>query len=1005
MSASVESYGAYCAEWSRLLRLEFDASLGEILVSNDATEDLKPRQKHTFVSRVQAMPTSAKNVFRCRWSYGCREQFHVGETVWFSRSHPQRDCWCKSAKVERWSADEMVVCFMQDCVPPDIRSGLWRVDIDYQTFGLDWMLAALRSFIAKPEQPVQRLIVEDLNVAEGTRLETITSCPDVTVEKIEVVCKEHRLNDSQAHAVRASSRNCLTLVHGPPGTGKTQTIMAMLACFGLKTSPACSLSSGNLAVDGLCKRMIRQGMPVVRLGNVNSDKIDATLIPYCLETMAESSSSSGRNSNAKARRREWAREYIKSDACVACSTCTTVCADYLNSVVFSSMLIDEAGQATEPEVAGSFCRLTPGGKAVLVGDQMQLSCCCTSIVAADAGLQTSLFARLMLCPYIVKSLLEVQYRMHPTISKWPNYAFYCGRLRDACGLVSMRRPRGFPWSCGVSLAFVHVRGEEQASGLHTFCNQEQADVIEGVLAGLLKCGDVSKSDIGILTWYDAQKALLKSKPGLTGITISNVDGFQGAELPVMLLSTVRSNSYGNIGFTKSPNRMNVALTRAKRGMIVFGNCHTLLAGDTDGHWTSWFEGVALYDQELQRMKMPQEVLYKHKNTSTWHKEKKEVLCLKWHRYFNMRDVSSSVSEDEDVLKERVSTTIERLVCSVAWWPLCKFVLMLPKHKYGVEDRPSDFRLWDRKAWSHLNFILALGVQVDPGNVIFFLTLRFIVKKMRAMHHFMTRFGNGDWEYGLDRFSEAVSPEALQNMENGERFGLTIDGGDVLESIGGIIHPWSPQALALVQENLSAWRVEKFQIEELRYYLAMAIRRVKELFCYYRVLHWDCAVACVLEVADCAHASSTDQGAKRERCIGSDDASAEVRTRDEKGLSLVKAVQGTGSDVDLQEGSGNECSFAGKHTGSAQKRQSPHCREDFAGWDEGCFAGKDTGTAQKRQSPHWREGFAGWDEGWQRWSWNHVPENREDLRRTGISWDAYGTGSAQKMCHDGTKNGY
>ena len=149
-------------------------------------------------------------------------------------------------------------------------------------------------------------------------------------------------------------------------------------------------------------------------------------------------------------------------ACVVGSTCSMLNATYLQGVSFPFMVLDEASQATEPESVASLNKLQTGGHAVLVGDHLQLSCFCNSQPAADAGLQTSLFERLMLCPYITRSLLNIQYRMVPSISKWPNERFYEGLLNDAWGGRTECPPRGFPWA-NTSVAFVHVPEAEQVS--------------------------------------------------------------------------------------------------------------------------------------------------------------------------------------------------------------------------------------------------------------------------------------------------------------------------------------------------------------------------------------------------------------------------------------------------------------------------------------------------------------------------------------------------------------
>lgn len=118
---------------------------------------------------------------------------------------------------------------------------------------------------------------------------------------------------------------------------------------------------------------------------------------------------------------------------------------------------------------------------------------------------------------------------------------------------------------------------------------------------MLQGRSVGREDIGVLTFYDAQNKCVTRSCDMRGTTVANVDGFQGSERPVMILSTVRTTRSGHIGFTKDPRRINVALTRAQRGLIVIGDFHALHAGDTYGHWKSWLEQVPVFDSELVRV--------------------------------------------------------------------------------------------------------------------------------------------------------------------------------------------------------------------------------------------------------------------------------------------------------------------------------------------------------------------------------------------------------------------
>ena len=185
---------------------------------------------------------------------------------------------------------------------------------------------------------------------------------------------------------------------------------------------------------------------------------------------------------------------------------------------------------------------------------------------------------------------------------------------------------------------------------------------------------------------------------------------------------------------------------------------------------------------------------------------------------------------------------------------------LPKHKYRVANRPAYFRLWDRKIWSHMNYFIAQRMQLDPGNAILFLTLRFFVRKMNRLE----QLAQEDWMTQLHRFIEPIPENVLANVEEGKRIPLTNDGGDVIEAVGGIVHPWAPESKMLVDEMLESWQLGRHDIDELRYNLAMAVRRVKELLCYCYTVSSIGYVGRVLAMADCEDSSTKVSGTKRQR---------------------------------------------------------------------------------------------------------------------------------------------
>jgi superfamily I DNA and/or RNA helicase len=197
-------------------------------------------------------------------------------------------------------------------------------------------------------------------------------------------------------------------------------------------------------------------------------------------------------------------------------------------------------------------------------------------------------------------MLTTQYRMHPTIREFPGARFYDGRLDDGCDRASRPPPAGFLWpDWDRPVAFVPVEGHEELDTEGSSkANRDQAATTFAVVADLLAAGDLHAEDIGVVTPYTAQVRLLTdlfSEGGgfdeggrFAGLEVRSVDGYQGREKEVIVFCTVRSNPDGDIGVLADQRRLNVAVTRARRGLVVIGDATTLRR---DGVWRSWLEWV------------------------------------------------------------------------------------------------------------------------------------------------------------------------------------------------------------------------------------------------------------------------------------------------------------------------------------------------------------------------------------------------------------------------------
>jgi regulator of nonsense transcripts 1 len=257
---------------------------------------------------------------------------------------------------------------------------------------------------------------------------------------------------------------------------------------------------------------------------------------------------------------------------------------------FSIVLIDEATQATEPS---ALVPIVKGARQlILVGDHRQLPPTVTSRSAEEGGLDIPLFERL-LSNGLPAHMLTTQYRMHPTIREFPSSRFYENKLEDGCSSSDRPPVAGFLWpDWDKPVAFVPVHGSEieEESG-SSRSNMDEAAIVVQVVNDLLAPGDLTPEDIGVISPYAGQVRLIRSMVDdvIEGLEVKSVDGYQGREKEIIVLSTVRANDAGKVGFLSNYRRLNVALTRAKRGLIVIGDDRTLR---NDPTWASWLDWIS-----------------------------------------------------------------------------------------------------------------------------------------------------------------------------------------------------------------------------------------------------------------------------------------------------------------------------------------------------------------------------------------------------------------------------
>jgi len=413
------------------------------------------------------------------------------------------------------------------------------------------------------------------------------------------------LNDSQRAALVAAGPGKLALIWGPPGTGKTTVVVQILARFVREDSEARILmtASTHNAVDNVLERFLAENTTshllsqdqILRVAT-ESSKVNKSLQKYTLDARIGGSITDDHNLVKKAEKRV-------REARIVFTTCSGAGLGVLRNMDFDIVLIDEASQISEPV---ALIPLVKGCKrAVLVGDHVQLR---PTVRPMGKALEfdKSLFERLYTGPLfsrMTRTMLDVQYRFSEDMARFPSNEFYEGRLQTGTPrtneIASRLGASAFPWPQQdgrfFPVVFVPCAAEEDF-GRASKGNTGQALLVKHILSLLRMPRNGSEEtaalvqavSIAVLTPYSRQATLLKQElPQSAGAVVSTIDGFQGREADVCVLSTVRANTEGDIGFVEDARRLNVAWTRPKLGLIVVGSRTTL-----EGNSPLWKRALA-----------------------------------------------------------------------------------------------------------------------------------------------------------------------------------------------------------------------------------------------------------------------------------------------------------------------------------------------------------------------------------------------------------------------------
>ena len=531
--------------------------------------------------------------------------FEYGRPVCFFRISADRQIryFNFSAVISYVQDNKMVVVLPGPQVLPElVVTGELGVQLYFDDTSYKTMFAALREVAEAKGNRTARLREVLLGKAPALRRETGP-------------VRFPWLNASQEKAVnQVLCAKEVAVVHGPPGTGKTTTLVEAVYETLHRENQVMVSAQSNTAVDWIAEKLVDRGIPVLRIGNptrvndkmlaftyerrfeAHSDYPELWQIRKTIREMTGRLRKSGRedrerlhNQLTKLRIRATGLEIridteLFTEARVIACTLVGAASRVLERKRFSSLFIDEAAQAIE---AACWIAISRADRVILAGDHCQLPPTIKCIEAARGGLGRTLLEKVVLHKPETMSLLKIQYRMHEDIMRFPSRWFYHDELEAAPevkyrGILDFDTP--VSW---IDTSELDLQEKAVAEGTGRL-NTGEAELLVRELKNYMERIGIRRIleehiDFGVISPYRAQvhylRHLLKKEPFFRPcrrlITVHTVDGFQGQERDVIMISLVRANEKGQIGFLRDLRRMNVAITRARMKLLILGEAVTL----------------------------------------------------------------------------------------------------------------------------------------------------------------------------------------------------------------------------------------------------------------------------------------------------------------------------------------------------------------------------------------------------------------------------------------------
>ena len=417
----------------------------------------------------------------------------------------------------------------------------------------------------------------------------------------------------------------VAIVHGPPGTGKTTTMVEAINETLMRESQVLVCAQSNMAVDWISEKLVDRGINVLRIGNptrVNDKMLGFTYerkfeahpdypqlwsIRKAIRELRNHRKRSSENYHQKMERLKSRATELEirinselfGEARVIASTLVGANSRVMEGQKFTTLFIDEAAQALE---AACWIPIRRASRVIFAGDHCQLPPTVKSLAALHAGLGKTLMERVVENKPEVVTLLKVQYRMNEEIMRFSSNWFYGGEVESAPqikyrGILDYDNPMVWIDTSDSSLENQSEGGQNEDKSIfkeqfvgESFgrINKGEAELtLQTLQSYFTKIGKQrildERIDVGVISPYRAQVQFLRGlikkreffKPYRSLISVNTVDGFQGQERDVILISLVRSNDAGQIGFLRDLRRMNVAITRARMKLIILGNVQTM----------------------------------------------------------------------------------------------------------------------------------------------------------------------------------------------------------------------------------------------------------------------------------------------------------------------------------------------------------------------------------------------------------------------------------------------